>query len=122
MKVELERAQRQDPPAVQFLQDKQLAREALHILVHLEARVEEEDRLRRERGYGDVNDGSWGVMQSHVAELELALCNLKSAMTLMLDEETDIIDAEPIDDWDEHELEAMAELEAEIVVYDTEVE
>lgn len=110
---ELERAKREDPPAVQFLTDKQFARETLHLVHHLTARIEEETELRQTGG-GEITNDKWIELREIVSEIEPAVSALTRVIRFMLDDEGDWVDVEDLKDDDVLEIEDAEVLELEI--------
>lgn len=110
---EAERANKEDPVIVQFLTDKGFAREAIHLVAHVTARVQDEIKLRQEKGIGEISDEKWEELRAIVSEIDPAVAELKAAIRLMLDDEGDWIDTQGYEDGDYGDIE-----DAELVELD----
>ena len=107
---EAARVQREDPPLVQFLKDKGFAREALHLVYHLESRIDDEMEARR-NGVGELSDRSVSALRDHVVELAEAIEQLEAKYAIAAGELEGVIDV----DIDGEDVPELSEGEIEIL-------
>lgn len=96
---EHKRVLKEEPPRIQFLTDKSFAREAIHLLAHLAARVEDETKQRHETGIGDLSNADWGELRKLCDEMKGGVVHLYKAFGVLLDDRGDWLDGTALDEF-----------------------